>query len=109
VSAAHSVYPYDTATSGTGYVSQLTARLPELLQLACAVLDTQYHPSDLDRYIAIAFLSAILTALNLPAKLRAFRLHSLLKIELLPLVLNREWQRWHIQEFRIYIGGKARN
>ena len=123
--AAHSVYLYDIATGGAGYVSKITANLPELLRLARAALDcphgcdvacqgclltydTQHHLADLNRHTAIALLSELfLTALDLPAELRVFGLHSQLEMEPLPLALNREWQQRNIQELRIYLGGKA--
>ncbi|MCC8993913.1 MAG: DEAD/DEAH box helicase [Candidatus Contendobacter sp.] len=123
--AAYSVYLYDTATGGAGYVSQITMHLPELLRLARAALDcphgcdaacqgcllthdTQHHLVDLNRHTAIALLSeSFLAALELPAELRAFGPHSQLEMEPLPLALNREWQQQTVQELRIYLGGKV--
>ena len=125
--AAHSVYLYDTATGGAGYVRQITARLPELLRQARAALDcphgcdaacqgcllthdTQHHLADLNRHTAIALLSeSFLAALDLPEEWRAFGSSSRLEMEPLPLALNREWQQRMAQELRIYLGGKTRD
>ncbi len=125
--AAYSVYLYDTATGGAGYVRQITARLPELLRQARAALEcphdcdaacqgcllthnTQHHLADLNRHTAIALLSEpFLAALELPEELRAFGSSSRLEMEPLPLALNREWQQRTVDELRIYLGGKARD
>ena len=125
--AAHSVYLYDTATGGAGYVGQITAQLPELLRQARAALecphscdaacqgcllthDTQHHLADLNRHTAIALLSeSFLAALDLPEEWRAFGSSSRLEMEPLPLALNREWQQRNVDELRIYLGGKARD
>ena len=121
----YSVYLYDTATGGAGYVSQITTHLPELLRLARAALDcprgcdaacqgcllthdTQHHLADLNRHTAISLLSeSFLAALELPVELQAFGPHSQLEMEALPLALNREWQQQSVQELRIYLGGKV--
>jgi len=122
---AHSVYFYDTATGGAGYVSQMTTHLPELLRQTRAALDcphgcdaacqgcllthdTQHHLADLNRHTAISLLSeSFLAALDLPNELRAFGPHSQLEMESLRLALNREWQQRTVHEVRIYLGGKA--
>ena len=123
--AAYSVYLYDTATGGAGYVSQITTNLPELLRLARVVLDcphgcdaacqgclltydTQHHLADLNRHTAISLLSeSFLAALKLPEELRVFGPHSQLEMEPVPLALNREWQQHTVHELRIYLGGKV--
>lgn len=125
--AAYSLYLYDTATGGAGYVSQVASRLPELLGLARKALDcprgcdaacqgcvltydTQHHLDDLDRHKVLHLLSdRFLAALELPAKLRAFGANSQLEMEPLTLALNREWQRLAVTELRVYLGGEVQD
>lgn len=125
--AAYSAYLYDTATGGAGYASQITARLPELLRQARAMLDcphgcdaacqgcllthdTQHHLADLNRHTVIPLLSEqFLAALELPEELRVFGSSSRLEMEPLSLALHREWQQRTVNELRIYLGGKARD
>lgn len=123
--AAYSLHLYDTATGGAGYVSQIAARLPELLRQARKSLecprdcdaacqscllthDTQHHRDYLNRHAAIALLAAdFLAALDLPDNLRAFGTSSQLEMEPLTLALNREGQRLKATELRVYLGGAA--
>jgi Lhr-like helicase len=123
--ATYSLYLYDTATGGAGYVSQVAGRLPELLRLtrdnlqcpnecdaACqgCVLthETQHHLDDLNRHAALEFLSdAFLDAMALPPPLRAFGTETLLEMEPLVLALSREAQRVSLTELRVYLGGDA--
>ena len=123
--AAYSLYLYDTATGGAGYVSQTAPRLPELLRQARALLecprncdaacqscllthDTQHHRDHLNRHAALALLAAdFLAALELPEELRAFGTRSQLEMEPLTLALNREGQRLEAIELRVYLGGAA--
>ena len=123
--ATYSLYLYDTATGGAGYVSQTAPRLPELLRQARALLecprdcdaacqscllthDTQHHRDHLNRHAAIALLAAdFLAALELPEELRAFGTGSQLEMEPLTLALNREGQRLEATELRVYLGGAA--
>lgn len=120
----YSVYLYDTAAGGAGYVSQMAARLPELLRRAQAALDcprncdaacqaclltndTQYHLDDLDRHAALALLSGpFLTALDLPDALRVFGADTELELEPLKLALERETQRLPSRELRVYLAGE---
>lgn len=120
------LYLYDTATGGAGYVSQASARLPELFRKAVGVLDcpkdcdsacqgcvltydTQHHLDDLNRHAAKQLLSAAyLDGLDIPLHLRAFGSESHLEMEPLILALNREWQRHDISLVRVYIGGDAK-
>ncbi|MBK1693667.1 hypothetical protein CKO09_02775 [Chromatium weissei] len=71
----HSLYLYDVATGGAGYVSQIADQLPELLRIARTVLancpndcdaacqgclltyDTQHHVDDLNRHHALALFN----------------------------------------------------
>ncbi len=123
--AAYSLYLYDTATGGAGYVSQTAPRLPELLRQTRALLecprdcdaacqscllthDTQHHRDHLNRHDAIALLATdFLAALDLPDNLRAFGTSSQLEMEPLTLALNREGQRLEVTELRVYMGGAA--
>ena len=121
--ATYSLYLYDTATGGAGYVSQTAPRLPELLRQTRALLecprdcdtacqscllthDTQHHRDHLNRHAAIALLATdFLAALELPEELRAFGTSSQLEMEPLTLALNREGQRLEVSELRVYLGG----
>jgi hypothetical protein len=123
----YSLYLYDTATGGAGYVSQIAARLPELLRAARKALDcprdcdaacqscllthdTQHHRDDLNRHHARNLLSEhFLDALALPVELQAFGAGSQMEMEPLTLVLNREWQRLAVNELRVYLGGPAQD
>ncbi|MEI2782612.1 MAG: DEAD/DEAH box helicase [Candidatus Competibacter sp.] len=125
--AAYSLYLYDTATGGAGYVSQIAARLPELLQQARQALecprdcdaacqscllthDTQYHREHLNRRDAIEMLAPdFLAALELPDELRAFGTDSRLEMEPLVLALNRAGQTLDATELRVYLGGEAQD
>jgi len=123
--SAYTVYLFDTATGGAGYVSQAVSRLPELLRKTVSVLDcprncdsacqgcvltydTQHHLDDLNRHAAKNFLSAAyLDALDIPPHIKAFGSDSYLEMEPLLLALNREWQRHDITLVRVYLGGNA--
>ncbi|SDX49204.1 ATP-dependent helicase YprA, contains C-terminal metal-binding DUF1998 domain [Allochromatium warmingii] len=121
----YSIYLYDTAAGGAGYVSQVATQLPDLLRQARAVLqcprgcnaacqgcvlthDTQHQVEALNRYAALRLLSdAFLDALALPAALSAFGPASQLEMEPLIVALNREAQRTAMTELRVYLGGDA--
>ncbi len=125
--ATYSLYLYDMATGGAGYVSQIASHLPELLRQARKALecprecdaacqscllthDTQHHQEHLDRHAAIALLAAdFLAALELPDALRVFGANSRLEMEPLVLALNREGQSLDATELRVYLGGEARD
>jgi len=97
--SAYTIYLFDAATGGAGYVSQAVSRLPELLRKTVSVLDcprncdsacqgcvltydTQHHLDDLNRHDAKNFLSAAyLDALDIPPRS-------------MPLVLIAIW-RWN--------------
>jgi DEAD/DEAH box helicase domain-containing protein len=121
----YSIYLFDTATGGAGYVNQAVPRLPELLKKAVSILncprecdsacqgclltyDTQHHSSDLNRHNALALLSpSYLNSFEIPQQIRAFGSESYLEMEPLILALNREWQRHPISLARVYLGGDA--
>jgi len=123
--SAYTIYLFDTATGGAGYVSQAVLRLHELLREAESVLDcprncdsacqgcvltydTQHHLDDLNRHVARNFLSSTyLNALDIPLHIKAFGSESHLEMEPLILALNREWQRHDITLVRVYLGGNA--
>ena len=123
--SAYTVYLFDTATGGAGYVSQAMSNLPELLRKAVTILDcprhcdsacqgcvltydTQHHLDDLNRHTAKNFLSATyLDALDIPKHIKAFGAESHLEMEPLILALNREWQRNEITTVRVYLGGDS--
>ena len=123
--SAYTVYLFDTATGGAGYVSQAISNLPKLLRKAVSVLDcprhcdsacqgcvltydTQHHLDDLNRLTAKKFLSATyLDALDIPKHIKAFGADSHLEMEPLILALNREWQRNEITTVRVYLGGES--
>ena len=122
--SGHSVYLYDTASGGAGYVGQVAARLPALLRQAKLLLacpkdcdaacqaclltnDTQHHLDDLDRYAALALLTdAFLAALDLPDGLRAFGRETELELEPLTLAIERQAQHLAVHELRVYLGGE---
>ncbi|MBL8253927.1 MAG: DEAD/DEAH box helicase, partial [Candidatus Competibacter sp.] len=125
--ATYSLYLYDTATGGAGYVSQIATRLPELLRQARQALecprdcdaacqscllthDTQHHREHLNRRDAIEMLAPdFLAALELPDELRAFGTDSRLEMEPLVLALNRAGQTLDATELRVYLGGEAQD
>jgi hypothetical protein len=87
---AFSIYLFDTASGGAGYVSQAVDWFPKLFRQARGVLacprgcdsacqgclltyDTQHHLDDLDRHRALSLLDeTFFNALELPAALQAF-------------------------------------
>jgi DEAD/DEAH box helicase domain-containing protein len=122
---AHSIYLFDTASDGAGYVSQVIDMLPELFRHAQEVLacprycdlacqgclltyDTQHHLDDLDRMRALNLLDAtFLNALALPVKLQVFGSNTRLEMEPLGQALRRELQRHARHEIRVFLGGRA--
>lgn len=122
---AYTIYLYDNATGGAGYVSQAALLLPELFRKTASVLDcpnscdsacqgclltydTQHHLDDLNRHAAKLLLSAAyLNALDIPQHLKAFGSESHLELESLVLAMNREFQRREINLVRVYLGGDA--
>lgn len=122
---AYSIFLFDTATGGAGYVSQAVSRLPELIRLAESILhcpkncdsacqaclltyDTQHHSNDLSRQAALEILSAsYLSSFDIPENIKAFGKESKLEMEPLILALNREWQKHPISLVRVYLGGDA--
>ena len=109
--AAHSIYLFDTASGGAGYVSQAVDWLPALFQHAQDILrclrdcdaacqgclltyDTQHNLDDLDRIRALSLLDeTFLNALALSASLQAFGSETRLEMEQLGQALRRELQR----------------
>lgn len=124
---SYSIYLYDNATGGAGYVSQAALLLPELFRKTASVLDcsrdcdsacqgclltydTQHHLDDLNRHTAKILLSSTyLDALNIPDYLKVFGSESHLELEPLVLAMNREWQRHEINVVRIYLGGDSKH
>ena len=122
---AYSVYLFDTASGGAGYVSQAINWFLELFRQARDVLtcprdcdaacqgclltyDTQYHVGHLDRKQALNLLDdTFLNALALPAALQGFGPATQLEMEPLALALRRELQRHSIQEIRVFLGGST--
>lgn len=123
--ATRSVYLFDTASGGAGYVSQAVDWFPELFRQAREVLtcprdcdaacqgclltyDTQHHLDDLNRKQSLALLDeAFLNALALPTGLQAFGTETRLEMEPLGQALRRELQRHTMQELRVFLGGEA--
>ena len=121
----YSVYLFDAASGGAGYVSQAVDWFPELFRQAREVLecsrncdaacqgclltyDTQYHLDDLDRKRPLQLLDeTFLNALALPTDLQAFGAETRLEMEPLGQALRRELQRHAMKEIRIFLGGKA--
>ena len=122
---AFSLYLFDTASGGAGYVSQAVDWFPELFRQARGVLtcprgcdgacqgclltyDTQHHLDDLDRHRALSLLNeTFFNALELPAALQAFGPMTRLEMEPLTLALRRELQRYAMREIRIFLGGQV--
>src|SRR5262249_8768279 len=122
---AFSLYLFDTAGGGAGYVSQAVDWFPELFRQAHSVLtcprgcdgacqgclltyDTQHHLDDLDRNRALSLLDDMFfKALELPATLQAFGPMTRLEMEPLALALRRELQRHAMREIRVFLGGQA--
>jgi len=122
---AYSIYLFDTAQGGAGYVSQALQCLPalfykgkEILQcprncdIACQgcllSYDTQHHIQDLDRHKALKLIDdRFLQALQLPADLQVFGTTTVFEMEPLALALRRERQRIGANEIRVFLGGNA--
>ncbi|MDG4548819.1 MAG: DEAD/DEAH box helicase [Candidatus Contendobacter sp.] len=122
---AHSIYLYDTATGGAGYVTTAAPWLPELFKQARDILqcargcdgachgcllsyDTQFHLDDLDRRRALALLdSDFLTGLELPPELQVFGPATQIELEPTVLALRREFQHSAISELRLFLGGHS--
>jgi DEAD/DEAH box helicase domain-containing protein len=121
-----SVYLFDTAQGGAGYVSQAVQYLPSLFQKGKEILqcsrncdvacqgcllsyDTQHHLQDLDRMKAIALINdQFLQALQLPVSMQVFGPKTQLEVEPLALALRRERQRMDLLEIRIFLGGSVK-
>ncbi|WP_341326862.1 DEAD/DEAH box helicase [Methylotuvimicrobium sp. KM2] len=121
--SSYSIFLFDTAAGGAGYVSQAIPRLPELLKQAESILhcprkcdsacqaclltyDTQHHSNDLNRHNALKLLSlSYLSAFEIPEHIKAFGSKSKLEMEPLILAFNREWQKHPISLVRAYLGG----
>lgn len=122
---SQSLYLFDTADGGAGYVAQLVPLLPELLFEARPLLDcvrhcdkacqhcllthdTQHHIDDLDRHAALALLSEhFLKGLAIPNDLRVFGPATRLELEPPQMALRRELQRQTVRELHLYLGGEA--
>lgn len=124
--STYSIYLYDTATGGAGYVSQAVSMLntlfhrvwedvlicPSECDTACQAClltyDTQHYVDDLNRHKVLEFLNAgLLNSLHLPENLKIFGENTKFELEPLALALNREWQKHSLNEIRFYFGGDA--
>jgi|GEM_PF-2522572 len=117
----YSIYLFDTAAGGAGYVAQLARQLDRLLGDAANLLqchcdkacqscllmhDTQYHAELLDRKAALDLMGRrFLDALKLPQALQVFGEKSRLELEPLDLALQRESQHQNIDEIRFHLCG----
>lgn len=120
---SYSIYLFDTATGGAGYVGQTAYHLPKLLEKAESILhcpkncdsacqaclltyDTQHHSNDINRHNALALLSrSYLSSFELPEQFKVFGPASKLEMEPLIVAFNREWQKYPISMVRVYFGG----
>ena len=122
--STYSLYLYDTATGGAGYVIQAVSNLEKLFkrvhdeilkcpsecdsacQACLLTYDTQHHVDGLNRFKALELLDAgLLDSLTLPESLKVFGKDTRLELEPLALALNREWQSHQLTDIRIYFGG----
>jgi len=119
----YSIYLFDTAQGGAGYVSQAIRYLPKLFYKGREILncprncdsacqgclisfDTQHHIDFLNRNRALTLLDEqFLNALELPATMQIFGAKTLFEMEPLTLALRREQQRIDVKEIRIFLGG----
>ncbi|MDD5273950.1 MAG: DUF1998 domain-containing protein [Methylovulum sp.] len=119
----YSIYLFDTATGGAGYVNQAVPHLTKLLNKAESILhcpnecdsacqgclltyNTQHHSGDLNRHSALTLLSlSYLNSFEIPKHIMAFGSESCLEMEPLILALSREWQKQPISLARVYLGG----
>ena len=122
-----SLYLFDTAQGGAGYVVQAVDMLPELFVKARQILscprncdsacqacllsfDTQYHVDQLDRHQALALINdQFLSLLDLPESLQIFGRQTRLEMEPLALAVRREVQKISPTEIRVYLGGNPRD
>ncbi|HEB70649.1 MAG TPA: DEAD/DEAH box helicase [Desulfobulbus sp.] len=122
-----SVYLFDTAQGGAGYVSQSVEFLPELFAKTREILtcprdcdsacqacllsfDTQYHIDQLDRHLALALIDEqFLALLSLPESLQAFGRETRLEMDPLAMAVRREYQRIAAREVRVFLGGSPEN
>jgi len=124
--STYSIFLFDTASGGAGYVSQAIQWLSVLFHKAREILlcprdcdvacqgcllsyDTQHHIQDLDRNKALALIDErFLLALRLPAEMQVFGPKTVLEMEPLSLALRRERQRLDVNEVRIFLGGDVK-
>ncbi len=120
-----SIFLYDTAVGGAGYVSNVGQALPSLLRhardiLQCArecdkachtcllTFDTEHHIDDLDRRAALRFLTpALLNSMDLPTELGFFGGDSRFEFDAIANAIRREVQHPDVDELRLYLGGEA--
>lgn len=123
--SAHSIYLFDTAQGGAGYVSKTIEKLPSLLRMAKTFLhcpkdcdvacqacllsyDTQHHIQYLDRRNALQLLDEqFFLGLEVPKEMQVFGPGTRFEMEPLILALRRERQRIGASEIRVFLGGKA--
>lgn len=123
--SSYSIFLFDTATGGAGYVAQAVPRLPELLKRTESILhcpkncdsacqgclltyNTQHHSNDLNRHNALELLSpSYLNSFEIPEHIKVFGSESKLEMEPLILAFNREWQKHPISVVRAYLGGNS--
>lgn len=120
----YSIYLFDTAAGGAGYVSLVGHELPKLLRLAREVLeacdcdkachrclltfDTQFDIERLDRKAGLEVLSEQwLQAVELPEELKVFGPSTRLEWEPLDAAIRREARRVPTYELVLYLGGDA--
>ena len=121
--AISSLYLFDTAQNGAGYVTQAAPMLPELLRTARRIMDcsrgcdaacqacllsydTQYNVDILDRKKALSFLDEqFVNSLEMPDELKIYGEKTKLEFEPLTLAIRREHQHAGFNTIRIFLGG----
>lgn len=124
---AFSIYLYDTAQGGAGYVSQAVGWLPDLFRRARSLgecprdcdaacqaclltYDTQYNIDKLNRKKILELLTdPYLNAFNLTENLQVFGTSTQLEMEPLYMALRREMKNLNRGEIRLYLGGVHEN
>lgn len=119
-----SIFLYDTANGGAGYVAAAAAEIVDLLRasrqkLECPrqcdsachgcllTFDTQYRADQLDRHLAAPVLSeSALSLLDLPDQMKSFGEGAGLETRSLRNAIGQELSRAGMEQLRVHLGGR---
>ncbi|MBF0449993.1 MAG: DEAD/DEAH box helicase [Candidatus Magnetomorum sp.] len=120
----YSIFLFDTAQGGAGYVKHALQELPSLFRHAQKIVtcpkkcdtachsclldfNTQYHLEELNSVRTLALLNhTYLDAFELPKNLKLLGETAKLELEPMPLAIYRELQRVNLTQIRIHLSGE---